>query len=230
MIRGKGFTLIEVMIAIALTVVAAALAYGGLDNAMRLAANAEEETDHLRQMNRAFDVLARDFRQAIARSVRNPAAMGHEPAFMLDEFEAPMLRFSRAGWTNPVPERFQRSQLQRVNYHYDGKKLIRYSWQMMDRYDDSEEQEVILLDNVTDFSVRVLNRPDISGLDHLGGNVQINLRRDGGGDQWASRWPPDVAVAGENLAILPVAVELTITMERWGEVRRIFELAGADSQ
>lgn len=230
MSNSKGFTLIEVMIAIALTAVAVTLAYGGLDSAIRLASNAEEETDHLRQMNRAFDVLGRDFRQAIARPVRNPEAMGHEPAFMLDEFETPMLRFSRTGWSNPVPQRFQRSHLQRVNYHYDGEKLIRYSWQMMDRYQDSEEQEVILLDNVTDFSIRALNRPDISGLDHLGGNVQINLDRDGGGNQWASRWPPDASAAGDNQAIMPVAVELTMTLKRWGEIRRVFELAGADSR
>lgn len=227
--HSAGFTLIEVLIAMMITAIAAVMAYGGLDSAMKAKTRVEANADELRTMNRAFDILARDFRQIIGRTVRSPAGYGNDHAFMLDEMALPMLSFSRAGWTNPVPERFVRSQLQRVAYHYDGEKLTRYSWLMMDRYDDSETREVVLFDDVTAFSVRVMQPPDISSLDNLGPNVIINLQ-DSNSDQWVERWPPlDYGQETRASSTLPVAVEITLTLENKGEFRRVFELAGGVS-
>lgn len=229
MTRQAGFTLLEVLIAVAITAVAAVMAYGGLDAAISAKAGVERQTDELRRLNRAFDVLARDFRQVIGRAVRAPSGYRSEHAFVLDEMAMPQLVFSRAGWTNPAAERFVRSQLQRVAYHYDGEKLIRYSWQMMDRYEDSDTAEIVLLDKVTAFRVRVMQRPDISQLDQLGSNVFINLPRSDN-DQWLERWPPasNTGEQPEGVTVLPLAVEITLTLEPWGEIRRLFELAGAD--
>ena len=44
--RQRGFTLIEVLVAMAITAIAAVIAYAGLDSAIRLSASAEEEMDH----------------------------------------------------------------------------------------------------------------------------------------------------------------------------------------
>lgn len=226
--RQRGFTLVEVMVAMAITAVVSVMSYYGIDSAIRISRAAEQEADHLRQMNRAFDIIARDLRQVISRQVREPAGFAKEDAFFLDENAEPMMRFSRTGWTNPEPARFQRSQLQRVHYHFDGEKLIRSSWQMMDRYDDSKTQEVVLLENVTAFSVRVMQQPDISQFSNLGSNVFINLPQASSKDQWESRWPP---LSSDGLqqtsSALPMAVEITVTLERWGEIRRIFELVNS---
>lgn len=221
--RQAGFTLIEVMVAMAITAVVAVMAYYGIDSAIRISRSAEQAADELRQMNRAFDVMARDFRQIIGRTVRDPSGFGKQDAFFLDENATPMLRFSRNGWTNPEPARFQRSQLQRVEYQYDGEKLTRTSWQMMDRYDDSKAQDIVLLDNVTAFSVRVMQQPDISQLNQLGSNVFINLKSSAR-DQWEERWPPLTDTVQEASSALPMAVEMIITLKGWGEIRRIFEL------
>ena len=152
----KGFTLIEVLVAMAITAIAATLAYSGLDSAIKLAESSQEAADDIQQMNRVFDIMARDFQHAIPRKVRAPDGDGFEHAFSYDEQNFPMLKLSRNGWVNPLPERFKRSHLQRVHYHYDGEKLIRYSWPVMDRYDDSEPDEFVLLDNVTAFTLRVM--------------------------------------------------------------------------
>ena len=78
--KQSGFTLIEVLVALSLTAVAAAIAYSGLDNSMKLAESAEIETDRLHRMNRVFDILSRDFRQISSRKVRSPDGQGYEPA------------------------------------------------------------------------------------------------------------------------------------------------------
>jgi len=128
----------------------------------------------------------------------------------------PMVSLSRDGWVNPLPERFQRSQLQRVSYHLDEDKLIRYSWQMMDRYDDEDPQQIVLLDNVRSFKLRALmhSTTAIPGASNADKSV------------WQDSWPPEGSPAA-NAGIpssLPIAVEILIDIDGWGEVKRVFEL------
>lgn len=222
-----GFTLIEVMVAMAITAVVAVMSYYGIDSAIRLSTAAEQESDHLRELNRAFDVIARDFRQVIPRPVRDPAGYGMSSAFILEENGDPLIRFSRSGWSNPEPQRFQRSQLQRVHYRYEDEKLIRVSWQMMDRYPDSKEQKIVLLEGVTELHIEAMQAPDISQLSQaqLGDNVFINLPASATQEQWKQAWPPSANDGLQTVSsVLPSAIELTITLKRWGEIRRIFQL------
>lgn len=225
--KNAGFTLIEVMVAMSITAVVAVMSYYGIDSAIRLSTAAEQEADHLRELNRAFDVIGRDFRQIIARPVRDPAGYGMLSAFVLEENGDPLLRFSRSGWTNPEPQRFQRSQLQRVHYRHEDEKLIRVSWQMMDRYPDSKEQAIVLLEGVTELSIKVMQAPDISQLtqSQLGENVFLNLPASSTQAQWKEAWPPATNDGIQKASnILPSAIELTITLKRWGEIRRLFQL------
>ncbi len=221
MTRQSGFTLIEVLLAMAITAIAAIMAYSSLDSSIRLAEQAEIEADRVQRVNRVFDVLAKDFRQISPRVVRSPDGMGFIDAFYFNETSYPMLRLSRSGWSNPMAERFQRSQLQRVNYHYDGDKLIRQSWQMMDRYDDSEAMEFTLLEGVKRFSIRLLM---IKSVDDGSGELKND-------SEWVSEWPqaePDsVSVSGSSK--LPAAVELNMEVEGWGNIRRVFELVESEA-
>jgi len=222
-----GFTLIEVMVAMAITAVVAVMAYYGIDSAIRLSSAAEQEADNLRELNRAFDVIARDLRQIVPRSVRDPAGYGRVSAFVLEENGDPVLRFSRSGWTNPEPQRFQRSQLQRVHYRYEDEKLIRVSWQMLDRYPDSKEQAIVLLEDVSELRVRVMQAPDISQLSQsqLGDNVFLNLPASATQEQWKEVWPPARSDGLQEASnSLPSAIEITLNLKRWGEIRRLFQL------
>lgn len=212
-----GLTLIEVLIAMAITAIASIIAYSGLDSSIKLAESAELQADRLQKMNRVFDILAKDFRQIIPRMVRSPAGDSFEDALSYNELSFPMLTFSRNGWTNPQPERFQRSQLQRVSYNLEDGKLTRYSWQMMDRYDDSERQEFILLEDVKSFKIRVLkNDPQ-----PVAGKIDFTK------SDWIETWPPVTNnLLGEKTNSLPMALEVLIEIEGWGKVRRIFDLVG----
>jgi len=214
----RGFTLIEVLVAMAITAIVAVLAYGGLDSAVKLSQSAEVEADRLQRLNRVFDILARDFRQVIARPVRSAQGDAIEPALFLSNLEQPMLRFTRSGWINPDPQRFQRSELQRVNYMFEDGKIKRISWQMLDRYDDSKAQEIILFKGVRSFEVKVL--ADVVKTDFNG--LPVN---DGKGD-WINTWPIEDILNPLNKDVsLPIAIEIVIESEKLGRIRRVFELS-----
>lgn len=227
MIANRGFTLIEVLVAMAITAVVSVMAYYGIDSAIKLSQSAEKEADYLRQVNRAFDIIGRDFRQIIGRQVRNPDGQGHLSALLLDNGQEQRLQLTRLGWTNPEPKRFQRSQLQRVHYNYQDEKLIRVSWQMLDAYTDSKEQEVVLLEQVSELSIKVLQAADISqwAEGSLGANVRMNIAHSTAEEEWLEQWPPINAIElGQASSALPMAIEIKLTLKPWGEIRRLYEL------
>jgi general secretion pathway protein J len=216
--KQQGFTLIEVLIAMAITVVVASIAYAGLDSAMRMSQTSQEQADNLQRLNRAFDVMAKDFRHVLPRMVRNPGGdAAFESAFIYAESAYPMLQLTRTGWYNPQPARFQRSNIQRVAYQLEDKELLRFSWQMPDHYSGDEADKVALLDKVTRFEVRLLKMEvDISP----GGTAANNLQSKG---EWVLAWPSN-AYSGPGVASVPAAIEITIEHEMWGEIKRVFEI------
>jgi len=219
--QNKGFTLIEVLIAMAITAVVSVIAYVGLDNAIKLAETSEVATDRLHKINRVFDIISKDFHQLIARPVRNPEGNDKEASLVLDATSQPVLTFSRAGWINPQAERFQRSELQRVNYYIEGTKFIRYSWQMMDRYQDSVPQEIVLLDDVRSLSIRVLS--DVA-------TIQNNQLATADKGEWVTTWPVPTSLGVNKLeSSLPIAIEIIVDIESMGLIRRVFELSAGVS-
>lgn len=212
--KQRGFTLIEVLVAMAITAIAAVIAYAGLDSAIRLSASAEEEMDRLQKLSRALDVMGRDFRQIVPRKVRSESGYDFLQALTFQESASPLVEFSRNGWTNPQPERFQRSHLQRVAYHLDQEKLIRYSWPVMDRYADTKMQEAVVLEKVKKFSLRAL----VSNPQAANGVVNFSQTT------WVDSWPPSTGNSNAPTSVLPVALEITIEMEGWGTIRRLVEL------
>lgn len=93
----RGFTLVEVLVALALLGAVAVLAYRGVaalvDGEVRLAGEAR----HWRTLDAAFARLEADLRQAVPRAVRAGAAT--EPAWLsaVEPHGASALAFSRAG-------------------------------------------------------------------------------------------------------------------------------------
>ena len=129
-----------------------------------------------------------------------------------------MLKFTRAGWVNPAPSRFQRSELQRVNYQFDGNKVIRYSWQMLDRYPDSTPQEVVLFEHVRTFEVKVLS--DVGTVNSSGQAVTADQ------GEWIDTWPiKNLLTTESNLGTMPIAIEIIVDTEDWGKIRRVYELS-----
>jgi hypothetical protein len=87
----------------------------------------------------------------------------------------------------------------------------------MDTYPDSVKQEVVLLDHVKSFQVRVLSEQAT-----INQNGNVAAKSEG---EWIENWPiPNPLSQANTLISLPIAVEITIEIDGWGKIRRIYEL------
>lgn len=211
----RGFTLIEVLVAMAITAVVGIMAYATLNSSVDAVERSEQQTQRLNDINTFFAIFSKDIRQVVARSIRNENGE-YESALMSQEGDTVGLRLTRTGWQNPRPEVFVRSQLQRVHYQLEGKTLVRESFYMIDRAEgEPESVRSELLDKVVSLKFRFMTEPRSGGSHEL-------LK-----GKWLDSWPPQVqGVAQDDVVsdLLPVVVEITMELQDWGEIRRVYDL------
>ena len=207
----SGFTLIEVLIAMAITGVIALLAYSSLNTVITSVDAVRREASQTHQLNRAFQVLSRDLRQVVERSIRDEFD-GLESALEGGPLARQTLAFTRAGWHNTVD--LPRSTLQRVAYYLEDEQLIRASWAVLDRAGSAEPREVTLLRDVEAFDVQFLQ--DVGQL-RIDRGIELDRRL--GADNWIA----DVSQPGSVIG-LPAALVIRLELEGWGEVERLYVL------
>ena len=66
--QASGFTLLELIVATAIFSLVGAMAYTGLTGALKIHEAAKENTDRVREIQRGWFVLTRDFSLATARA------------------------------------------------------------------------------------------------------------------------------------------------------------------
>lgn len=193
--KQQGFTLIELMIAITVFSMLSLGAYQILNGVMRSDAIAEEHSKKLKQLQRSFTVLERDFDQTTARPLRYEAEKPEAP-FMAGKFllesEFDGISFVRLGWRNPQGQ-LPRSGLQRVAYIVREEQLVRLYHLYPDAVVGTEPREEILLSGVKGFS------------------LQYNKNK-----KWAESWSDKQSI--------PDGIKLTIELENFGKIERIFIL------
>lgn len=195
--RCRGFTLLELLIALSIFALLAAATYGGLVSILSQRADVEQRAERLHELQLAYRVVERDLLQFSRRAIRDEYG-DTQPAMALGgEIEG--LEFTHAGWLNPADR--PRPDLQRVRYIADQDRLLRFSWQVLDRAQDSEPVEQPLFDRLRTLEVRLM---DESG-------------------SWHDQWPP--LTVGEEQPKSPWAVEMVMELEDLGEIRWLFRLA-----
>ena len=123
--RNAGFTLVEVLIALAITAFVSAIAYTSFSTVMSGVESSQATAERVYQVNRAWMMISRDLEQFVARPVRDE--FGElEPAMQGGIAARFALSFTRGGWHNPVGH--ARSELQRVNYRMEDETLWRDSY------------------------------------------------------------------------------------------------------
>lgn len=146
--RSRAFSLIELLVALAVFAALAAAAYGGLSQLARTRAALAAQQDRFAALTRAVSALERDLRQAVARPVRGndgntlPALVGSADAIEL----------TRLGFANPLAE--PRSNLERVVYAIDNGALRRGRYAVLDRAPNSAPVRSTLLDHVGNWRLR----------------------------------------------------------------------------
>ncbi len=207
----NGFTLIEVLIAMAITAFVAVVGYTSLTTVITGVESLRQETTRLEDINRAFQVLGRDLQQFAARSVYDEFG-SRLPSMEGGVLAAQTLSFTRTGWHNSVG--LPRSALQRVAYYVEEEQLVRASWPVLDRTGAVEPSELPLLENIETFEVRFLGSLDV-----------LEVSRDSEIDRryWQENWISDVS-RPETLVEPPIAVEIRLSIPQWGELERVYVL------
>jgi general secretion pathway protein J len=197
--RSAGFTLLEILVAMAILAIMGVMAYRGVAEARIASEAARSHLDRLREVQRAFTVLAGDFRDLAPRPVREPIGDGYRPALLRDANAASLVELSRGGWPNGAG--LPRGTVQRVSYRLEEGVLVRAHWNVADPTLASEPAERRLLTGIGGIEFRYLDP----------------------GREWVSAWPPP---GSSDLRQRPLAVEVVITLDDYGEIRRVFEVAG----
>lgn len=122
----RGFTLIEVLIAVTVFAVLAGAVYFSLNALSDAAFVQRQRSAELAELQRGLARLDADLRQLASRPVRGPDGE-IKPALSgsMSRIEA-----TRAGWANPQQQR--RSELQRFGWSFTADGLIRSSWAVTD--------------------------------------------------------------------------------------------------
>ena len=192
-----GFTLLELLVALAIFSLIAVMSYNGLKVVLNTQAATEIQADALAEMQKVYLLMQRDIEQVVPRPIRDEYG-DEQPALTGDD----ALQLTRGGWSNPAGR--LRSSLQRVGYAFEDRNLVRYSWAVLDRAQDSEPGRQVLVGDIEEMTIR-----------YLAAN-----------NEWQERWPNPLAVAEVNAPAtgLPRAVEVTLEHERFGPLIWLFRL------
>lgn len=200
--RQHGFTLLEILVATTILAVMGMIAYRGIAEARVAVVNAEGHLDRLRQVQRTLQVVVTDFRTLTRRKVREPIGDGFRATIVRDPNALSLVELSRAGWPNGAGT--PRGTAQRVVYRLEEGKLVREHWNVMDATLATPPVQRELIDRVERVELRYMND----------------------GREWISEWPPFGNVGDFGFYQRPLAVEITLVLEDYGEIRRIVEVPG----
>ncbi|HHI91902.1 MAG TPA: type II secretion system protein GspJ [Gammaproteobacteria bacterium] len=198
--RQSGFTLLELLVALGIFALLAAMAYSGLTSVMAARKMTTEHAERLSQLQMAFLWLGRDIEQAINRPIRNEYGEVR-PAMLGVETGRYQLELTHTGWRNPAGR--ARSNLQRVAYGLRDGNLLRIYWNVLDRAQDSAPLESVLLEGVDKLELRFLNDRN----------------------QWQNSWPSS-QLGGVASVTPPRAVEVTLETKAEGRITRLFRVPG----
>lgn len=199
-LRQRGFTLLEMVVTIAIFAFIYVWAASFLSSALNGREILTQSADAMERSQRAITFLTLDFEQLVSRPVRDPYGDPQPAIVGRDNY----VEFTRLGWSNPFGLR-QRSEMQRVIYTLENGDLYRRYWPVLDTTVATRYQQDVLLSNVARFTVRYLDlTPE-------------------GDWQWLELWP-DAALAAQPVWLqrLPKSIEIEIELENGDVIHRFY--------
>jgi len=193
-----GFTLLELLVAVTIFAILSAMAYGGLRSVIDNSQQTERSMQRLQQIQLTMLKISRDLTQLSQRRIRDEYGNSQDYILTVEGADV-FIEFSRGGRRNPAE--LQRSHLQRVAYKLEENILSRLYWPHLDRTQEMQPYESILLEEVENVSIRFLDD----------------------NNEWHDEWPPLTATgqADANPEVLS-AIEFTLELQDWGELVRLF--------
>lgn len=150
----RGFTLLELLVALAIFAFLGAMAYGGLAAMLRVSEGSAAARETLATQQRVLRLIEEDMAMILERPVRDGLGSPHL-AFMSGRDGATLLEFTRA--TRPLPGIFP-APMERVRYVLAEGALLRQSWNPPDAARLEPDQSLTLWPAVEAASLRFLDQ------------------------------------------------------------------------
>lgn len=204
--KQRGFTLIEILIAMAIFTLIGLASTGLLTTVIDSNDLSSERFEKLQQLQRAMVIIERDIQQAVPRPVR---AEGETQTVVMaggevDDSDGDGIGFVRGGWHNPQLM-LPRSTLQYVAYRLDEDRLERLYSNYVDNVIGYEPKTRTLLENIESFTVEFISAESSSDDDDL---------------SWSESYQGEV---------LPMAVAIEFVSKDFGLIRREFALTAGSA-
>lgn len=201
--RSQGFSLVELMIALAIFALLVTLAYQSVNLLLDAGRRVETPQRELQELQRAMVIIERDLHQlALLRPANTGNAFANVQAGSNSIFKpddpAVLLEFTRGGNPDVAWQArdgaLRRSTLQRVRYVWEEGRLLRQTWNLVDHVETAAPVSHVLLTGLS-------AAPQFRFKQERGGNFVTTLPR-------------------ERSKL--VAIELNLQHERFGKLQRIF--------
>ncbi len=199
--RQRGFTLLELLVALGIFSIMSIMAYGGLSSVIKTREQVTVSMQRLADLQRSVHRIQSDLESTQQRPIRDE--FGDMRAALLWDNTQNGLEFTRGGWRNPLY--LPRSSLERVAYFLEEDRLMRRSWRVLDRPQNAAYVDTALLDNVENLTMRFLH----------------------GDDEWETEWPPANVIVSN--PPLPKAVEINIETKDWDTIRLLLRIPPGES-
>ncbi|OQX15613.1 MAG: type II secretion system protein GspJ [Thiothrix lacustris] len=199
----RGFTLVELMISLAIFSLMISLAYQSVNMLLDVGRQVERPQAELQQLQRAMVFIERDLRQL---AVLRPKQESFQPigapkpsnSIAQPDALGVLLEFTRGGhpdvaWQLRASGQM-RSGLQRVRYVMEDGALLRQTWSLVDHVEQAEPVSLILLTEIE-------------------GEPRLRFQA-GRGGEFKDDLPADRAML--------TAIEFSLQHKRFGMLRRIF--------
>ncbi|HCB1497283.1 TPA: type II secretion system minor pseudopilin GspJ [Klebsiella michiganensis] len=195
--RSRGFTLVEMLLALAILAALSVAAITVLQNVMRADTLTRDKSERMQALQQTFSQMAADFSHIIPRRSRDSASLFFAGRFQLSSDDW-AIAFSRNGWPNPLGI-LPRSEIQNVSYRLREGQLERLSYDQQDPLPGSQPTITVVQRGIQAFRLRFY----ASG-------------------RWQDEW--------QQPQTLPQGLEVTLRLEPYGEIRRLFLLTPGGSQ
>ncbi len=196
--KQRGFTLLEVMVALGILAFVIIATHQILETTTRAKDASDEKIAELNELQTTFRLMDQDFSQMTKRAVRNESGDVQEQYLLAGRYvlesQYDGIAFVRDGWINPI-NLLPRSELQAVGYRVIDDNLERVYRVYVDQLDNMEPRVQRVLENVEELKFEFLDDKN----------------------EWQEQW---------EIKALPKAVAVTLQQIEAEPIRRVFLVPG----